>query len=99
MRRKGYPIHRPLEVENKRKQLYPVMKKARDNGHFTRMVRDKLYIVNNLYTPQNDVTEGTHVKEVAVEDQLYTPQNTLRIDRSVSVHESFLPQMSIIKKT
>jgi hypothetical protein len=100
MRRKGYPIHRPivarlishrdlayvlemrklkgkpfginqqspLEVENKWKQLYPVMKKAEDNGHFTRMVRDTLYIVNNL-------TEGTHEKEVAVEEQLCTPQN------------------------
>jgi hypothetical protein len=58
----------PLEVENKWKQLYPVMKKAEDNGHFTRMVRDTLYIVNNL-------TEGTHEKEVAVEEQLCTPQN------------------------
>jgi hypothetical protein len=26
------------------------MKKARDNGNFTRMVRDKVYIENNVYT-------------------------------------------------
>ena len=89
----------PLEVENKRKQLYPVMKKARDNGHFIRMVRDKLYIDNNLYTPQNDVTEVTNVTEVAVEDQLSTPQNPLRIDKPVNVHGSVLPQISIIRKT
>jgi hypothetical protein len=89
----------PLEVENKRKQLYPVMKKTRDNGHFTRMVRDTLYIVNNLYTPQNDVTDGTHVKEVAVEEQLCTPQNPLRIDKPVNVHGSVLPQIYIIRKT
>ena len=63
------------------------------------MVRDKLYIDNNLYTPHNYVTEDTHVKEVAVEDQLYTPQNTIRIDKSVNVHESVLPQISIIRKT
>ena len=31
----------PLEIENKRKQLYSVMKKAHENGHFTGMVRDK----------------------------------------------------------
>ena len=132
MRRKGYPIHRPivarlishrdleyvlemrklkgkpfginqqspLEVENKRKQLYPVMKKARDNGHFTRMVRDTLYIVHKykVYTPQNDVTEGTHVKEVAVEEQLCTPQNPLRIDKPVNVQGSVLPQIYIIRK-
>ena len=75
------------------------MIKARDNGLFTRMVRDKLYIDNNMHTPRREVTEGTHVKEVTVEDQLYTPQNTLRIDKSVGVHESVLPQMSIIRKT
>jgi hypothetical protein len=75
------------------------MKKARDNGHFIRMVRDKLYIDNNLYTPQNDVTEVTNVTEVAVEDQLSTPQNPLRIDKPVNVHGSVLPQISIIRKT
>jgi hypothetical protein len=39
----------PLEIQNKRKQINPVMKKARENGHFTSMMRDKLYIDNNLY--------------------------------------------------
>lgn len=65
----------PLEVENKRKQLYPVMKKARNNGHFTRMVRDKLYIDNKLYTQKHEVTDRTNVKELAMEDQPCTPQN------------------------
>ena len=64
----------PLEIENRRKQLYSVMKKAHENGHFTRMVRDKLYFDNNLYTTKNDVTVDTNVKEVAVEDQPCTPQ-------------------------
>ena len=89
----------PLEVENKRKRLYPVMKRTRDNDHFTRMVRDTLYIDNNLYTPQNGVTEGTNVKEFAVEDQPCTPQNPLRIDKLVNVHGSVLPPISIIRKT
>jgi hypothetical protein len=48
------------------------MIKARDNGLFTGMVRDKLYIDNNMHTPRREVTEGTHVKEVAVEYQLCT---------------------------
>jgi hypothetical protein len=80
----------PLEVENKRKRLYPVMKRTRDNDHFTGMVRDELFIDNDLYTPNNDVTEGTNVKEVAVEDQPCTPQNPLRIDKPVNVHGSVL---------
>jgi hypothetical protein len=89
----------PLEVENKRKQLYPVMKKARDNGLFIRMVRGKLHIDNNLYTPKSEVAEGTNVKEFAVEDQPCTPQNSLRIEKPVSVHGSVLPQIAIIRKT
>ena len=51
------------------------MKKARNNGHFTRMMHDKLYIDNNLYTRKHDVTDETNVKEVVVEDQPCTPQN------------------------
>ena len=62
------------------------------------MVRDTLYIDNNMYTPHNDVTEVTNVKEVAVEDQLCTPQNPLRIDKPVNVHGSVLPPIYIIRK-
>jgi hypothetical protein len=50
------------------------MKRTRDNDHFTGMVRDELIIDNDLHTPKKDVTEGTNVKEVAVEDQPCTPQ-------------------------
>jgi hypothetical protein len=89
----------PLEVENKRKRLYPVMKRTRDNDHFTGMVRDERFIDNDLYTPKNDVTEGTNVKEVEVEDQPCTPQNPVRIDKPVNVHGSVLPPIFIIKKT
>ena len=52
LKRKPFGITQqfPLEIENKRKQLYPVIKEAHENGHFTGMVRDKLYFDNNLYT-------------------------------------------------
>ena len=66
------------------------MKRTRDNDHFTGMVRDELFIDNDLYTPNNDVTEGTNLKEVALEDQSCTPQNPLRIDKPVNVHGSVL---------
>jgi hypothetical protein len=52
-----------------------------------RMVRDTLYIDNNMYTPHNDVTEVTNVKEFAVEDQLCTPRNPLRIDKPVKTFD------------
>ena len=66
------------------------MKRTRDNDHFTGMVRDELFIDNDLYTPNNVVTEGTNLKEVALEDQPCTPQNPLRIDKPVNVHGSVL---------
>ena len=28
------------------------MKKAQDNGNFTRIVRDKVYVENNVHTPK-----------------------------------------------
>jgi hypothetical protein len=76
-----------------------VIKKAHENGHFTGMVRDKLYIDNNLHTTKHDVTVDTNVNEVAVEDQPCTPQNPLCIDKPVSVHGSVLPPIVIIRKT
>ena len=75
------------------------MKRTRDNDHFTGIVRDERFIDNDLYTPKNDVTEGTNVKEVEVEDQPCTPQNPVRIDKPVNVHGSVLPPIFIIKKT
>ena len=64
-----------------------------------RMMRDKLYIDNNLHTPKREVTEDTNVMVVAVEDQPCTPQNPLRIDKPVNVHGSALHQIAIIRKT
>ncbi|CAC5415215.1 unnamed protein product [Mytilus coruscus] len=34
----------PIEIERKRKELYPVMKKAKSEGKKVELVRDKLYI-------------------------------------------------------
>lgn len=49
----------PVEIENKRKVLYPIMKKARENSdNKVRLVRDKLFINNVEYVPDpKDVTE------------------------------------------
>ena len=42
----------PREIEEKRKQLYPILKDARNKGQQARLVRDKLLINNRLYVPQ-----------------------------------------------
>ncbi|CAC5397650.1 unnamed protein product [Mytilus coruscus] len=39
----------PPEIENRRKELYPIMKDARKSGKKVNLVRDKLYINGKLY--------------------------------------------------
>ena len=43
----------PYEIEKQRKMLYPVMKKAKQDGSKARLVRDKLYINGKLYKMRN----------------------------------------------
>lgn len=49
----------PQEIENRRKPLYPVMRRARQEKRQVTLVRDRLYIDNELYVPyeiDKDVT-------------------------------------------
>ena len=46
--------HYPPEIEAKRKKLYPVMRKARQDHKKVKLVRDSLYIDGKLYTPLED---------------------------------------------
>lgn len=41
----------PMEIEEKRKTLYPILKEAKKAGRKVRLVRDKLYIDNKEYKP------------------------------------------------
>lgn len=47
----------PQEMENRRKPLYPVMRRARQERRQVTLVRDKLYIDNELYVP-NELCEN-----------------------------------------
>ena len=51
----------PVEIEQRRKPLYPVMRKAlEDKNNKVKMVRDKLYINNTLYKPSNSNSQVTN---------------------------------------
>ncbi|CAG2217088.1 unnamed protein product [Mytilus edulis] len=41
----------PQEIEQKRKELYPVLKQAKQQNRQASLVRDRLYIDNQLYIP------------------------------------------------
>ena len=53
----GYGIHEqfPHTIEERRKQLYPIIKELRTQGNRTKLVKDRLYVNGKLYTPQAQV--------------------------------------------
>ena len=55
----------PQEKENRRRQLYPVMRRARQERRQVTLIRDRLYIDNELYVPSDmdeEVTPETNVE-------------------------------------
>ena len=46
----------PAVIEDKRRMLYPVMKKKKREGHAVKMVRDRLYVDGQLYHAPNPQT-------------------------------------------
>lgn len=46
----------PQEIENRRKPLYPIMRRARQERRQVTLARDRLYIDNELYVP-NEIDE------------------------------------------
>ena len=60
----------PPEIEQKRRQLYPIMRQAKRQNRQVALIRDKLYIDNQLYVPTNEET----VIENAPEQQQQTPR-------------------------
>ena len=60
----------PTEIENKRKLLYPVMKKANEvEGNKVRLVRDKLFINDIQYIPKHQDNLSTRPKTYDQNDQ------------------------------
>jgi hypothetical protein len=56
LRGKPYGINQqfPLEIENRRRSLYPVMKDATNRGKRVKLVRDRLFINNEEYVPEEE---------------------------------------------
>ena len=58
------------EIENKRKLLYPVMKKANEvEGNKVRLVQDKLFINDIQYIPKHQDNQSTRPKTYDQNDQ------------------------------
>ena len=71
----------PIEVEAKRRTLYPIMKKARENKeNKVRMVRDRLFINDNEVAPQQP--PNLHQpKQLSSRQNSYREQRFQRTDR------------------
>jgi hypothetical protein len=61
LRGKPVSIHEqfPAEIENRRKQLYPVMKQAKRDGKMATMTRGKLSIDGERYVIIRNITSVT----------------------------------------
>ena len=90
LRGKSVSFHEqfPAEIENRRKQLYPVMKQAKRDGKMATMTRDKLFIDGERYMPINEMVNhppqtqdraGKHSVEnranTGYRDAIMTPPN------------------------
>lgn len=53
----------PREIEDNRRKLYPVQKEAKRQGKNAVLVRDRLYIDNNLYVASENETERMDLPE------------------------------------
>jgi hypothetical protein len=71
----------PQEIEERRRKLYPIMRDAKKNKKRTKLVRDILYIEEEVYTPPAESasvrTNKVHVSEASVSEQK-TPQAPTR---------------------
>ncbi|MES9882777.1 MAG: hypothetical protein ABW185_18065 [Sedimenticola sp.] len=67
----------PLEIENKRKQLYPIMKRLKlNNNNRVNLFRDKLYLNGSLYIPSDS---ELNQQPRSVYNQQYNNQNSVNI--------------------
>ena len=84
----------PIEVESKRRTLYPIMKKARENKeNKVRMVRDRLFINDNEVAPQQ-LLNLHQPKQLSFRQSSYSEQQFQRTDRQTypgQIHHVFLP--------
>ena len=63
-----YFIKFPKTVEKKRAELKPIMEDARKHGHHADLVKDKLYIDNCLYNPNDEETHHTDTNHKTMKD-------------------------------
>lgn len=48
----------PREIEDRRRELYPIQKEAKRQGKRVALIRDRLYIENELYVPAEEIDEA-----------------------------------------
>ena len=74
LRGKPYGIHEqyPASIEEKRRELYPIMRYHRGRGDRVRLVRDRLYINGQLYVTEDSV--DLHEQDGEGDDPVNLPQ-------------------------
>ncbi|CAC5421652.1 unnamed protein product [Mytilus coruscus] len=76
----------PQEIENRRRKLYPVMKEAKRGGNRVALVRDKLFINNELYISEENAFTSDPVNNMNT--PVITQQHTDRRLYSQVTHQT-----------
>jgi hypothetical protein len=78
----------PTEIEERRKRLYPVMRRAKDDGQNAHLVRDKLFVNGQLITNSRDYAGRDYSSQ--------QPNYDHRRDRRVPPYNSSNRQVDMI---
>ena len=67
----------PREIEDRRRELYPIQKEAKRQGKRVALIRDRLYIENELYVPAEEIDEaGDFDTQLQPHNVWSTPRNS-----------------------
>jgi hypothetical protein len=67
----------PKEIEDNRRKLYPIQKEAKRQGKHVVLVRDRLYIDNELYVTPHECDQMDDIERTrSAENVLATPATT-----------------------
>ena len=72
----------PLKIEQKRREFYRIMKKAKNEGKKCKFVKDKLFINGKPYENKIQSNEGSEFREILMQQR----ENRSHEDKTESVN-------------
>ena len=86
----------PSVIEERRKELYPIMRSFREEGNRVKLVRDRLYVNGQLYNPDETESEAYELANSSDRDRYalgdsFDSQRTGSVPVTTTTHEQASP--------